>query len=72
MRSAIAEFILEDVRADIHGDLYGVDRAADGIAAYIYSELISRLRIELDTAYGARGDGLHEAIEIIQEQFREK
>ena len=34
-RAAIEEIIREDVRADIHSDLYGVDRAADAIMVYV-------------------------------------
>jgi hypothetical protein len=34
-RGAIEEIIQEDVRVDIHGDLYGVDRAADAIMIYV-------------------------------------
>jgi hypothetical protein len=72
MRWQIEQFIHEDVRSDIHGDLYGVERAADAIVNYIRAELVSVLQQELEQAYGARGDGLSEAIEFIQEQFKEK
>jgi ubiquinone biosynthesis protein UbiJ len=34
-RGAIEEIICEEVRADIHGDLYNVDRAVDAIMTYI-------------------------------------
>ena len=34
-RGAIEEIICEEVRADIHGDLYDVDRAADAIMCYV-------------------------------------
>ena len=34
-RAAIEQIIREDVRTDIHGDLYGVDRAADAIMLYV-------------------------------------
>ena len=34
-RSAIEEIICEEVRADIHGDLYDVDRAVDAIMCYV-------------------------------------
>ena len=34
-RAAIEEIICEEVRADIHGDLYNVDRAADAIMCYV-------------------------------------
>jgi hypothetical protein len=34
-RAAIEEIICEEVRADIHGDLYNVDRAVDAIMGYV-------------------------------------
>ena len=34
-RGAIEEIIREEVRADIHGDLYNVDRAVDTIMCYV-------------------------------------
>ena len=34
-RAAIEEIICEEVRADIHGDLYNVDRAVDAIMDYV-------------------------------------
>ena len=34
-RGAIEEIICEEVRADMHGDLYGVDRAAEAIMTYV-------------------------------------
>ena len=34
-RGAIEEIICEEVRADIHGDLYNVDRAVDAIMCYV-------------------------------------
>ena len=34
-RAAIEEIICEEVRADIHGDLYNVDRAVDAIMCYV-------------------------------------
>ena len=34
-RGAIEEIICEEVRADIHGDLYNVDRAVDAIMTYV-------------------------------------
>ena len=34
-RGAIEQIICEDVRVDMHGDLYGVDRAADAIMCYV-------------------------------------
>ena len=34
-RGAIEEIICEEVRADIHGDLYDVDRAVDAIMCYV-------------------------------------
>ena len=34
-RGAIEEIICEEVRADMHGDLYGVDRAAEAIITYV-------------------------------------
>ena len=34
-RAAIEQIIQEDVRADIHGDLYNVDRAVDAIMTYV-------------------------------------
>ena len=34
-RDAIEQIIREEVRADIHGDLYNVDRAADAIMCYV-------------------------------------
>lgn len=72
MRSQVEQFIREDIRCDIHGDLYGVERAADAIVNYIYAELVSVLQQELEQAYGARGDGLAEALEFIQQRFEEK
>ena len=72
MRSQISEFIREDVRANIYGDLYGVERAADAIATYIYTEIMSRLERELGIAHGSYGDGLYEAVEIVKGQFAEK
>lgn len=72
MRTAIEQFIREDVRCDIYGDLYGVDRAAEGIANFVYAEIMSRLTFELERAYGSRGDGLDEAVEIVRGCFKEK
>ena len=34
-RAAIEQIICEEVRADIHGDLYDVDRAVDAIMCYV-------------------------------------
>lgn len=31
----VMEIIKEDVRCDIHGDIYGHDRAAETIASYV-------------------------------------
>jgi hypothetical protein len=49
-RAAIEQIIQEDVRADIHGDLYGVDRAADAIMVYVdqlkYEIEILKARLE--------------------------
>lgn len=70
MRAQIKEFIRQDVRCDIHGDLYGVTKAADAIASYVYTEIISRLKTELAHARGSYGDGLYEAIEIVDRQFK--
>jgi hypothetical protein len=72
MRWQIEQFIHEDVRSDIHGDLYGVERAADAIVNYIHSELITRLKEEAKGAVGSYVDGLYEAIDVIENQFKEK
>ena len=49
-RGAIEEIICEEVRADIHGDLYDVDRAADAIMTYVeqlqYEIEILKARLE--------------------------
>lgn len=42
----IEEIIRDDVKADIHGDLYGVDRAAEAIAALrgdLHNDLLAAL-----------------------------
>ena len=72
MREQVIQFIHEDVHEDRRGDLCGVERAADAIVNYIYAELVSVLQQELEQAYGARGDGLAEALEFIQQQFKDK
>jgi hypothetical protein len=70
MRNWIEQYIREDVRADIHGDLYGVDRAANAIINFISTELITALREEAYQSEGAYGDGLCEAIDLIQRRLQ--
>jgi hypothetical protein len=53
-RYCIEQIICEDVRADIHGDLYGVDRAADAIMIYVEQ---LQYEIELLKAKLARAQG---------------
>jgi peptidoglycan hydrolase CwlO-like protein len=53
-RAAIEEIICEEVRADIHGDLYNVDRAVDVIITYV-DQL--KYEIELLKAKLARAQG---------------
>ena len=50
-RGAIEEIIREEVRADIHGDLYNVDRAADAIMCYVdqLKYEIELLKVKLET-----------------------
>ena len=51
-RGAIEEIICEEVRADIHGDLYDVDRAVDAIMCYVdqLKYEIELLKIKLDSS----------------------
>ena len=72
MRYWIEQFIREDVRADIHGDLYGTDRAADAIIKFISTELLTLLREELDQSEGAYGDGIDQAMDMIERRLQEK
>ena len=53
-RDAIEQIIREEVRADIHGDLYNVDRAVDAIMCYV-DQL--KYEIELLKAKLARAEG---------------
>lgn len=72
MRWQVEQFIHEDVRCDIHGDLYGVERAADAIVNYIFAELITRMKEEARGAVGSYVDGLYEAIDILQNHRKEQ
>ena len=53
-RGAIEEIICEEVREDMHGDLYGVDRAADAIMTYVeqLQYEIKLLKAKLEWAQG--------------------
>ena len=53
-RAAIEEIICEEVRADMHGDLYNVDRAVDAIMVYVEQ---LKYEIELLKAKLARAQG---------------
>jgi hypothetical protein len=53
LRGAIEQTIREEVRVDIHFDLYDVDRAADAIAGYV--EMLES-KIKLLEAKLERGD----------------
>ena len=66
MRQQIEQIIRQAVSVDIHFDLCGTDRAAGDIADFVASELIAALREELRRAPGAYGDGLYEAIDLVQ------
>ena len=53
-RDAIEQIIREEVRADIHGDLFNVDRAVDSIMCYVDQ---FKYEIELLKAKLARAEG---------------
>ena len=54
LRGAIEQTIREEVRVDIHFDLYDVDRAADAIAGYVemLESKIKLLEAKLERAQG--------------------
>ena len=58
-RYCIEQIIREEVRADMHGDLYGVDRAADAIMIYVdqLKYEIELLKAKLEASEDYEDDG---------------
>lgn len=69
MRYWIESIIRDVVTADIHFDLIDVDRAASAIATLVEHRLAETLEEEAKRSYGAFGDGLYEAIEVVRREL---